>query len=560
MTEDTPTEVFASHEWVGRTLESYRIMLEIGQGRHGVLFLGEEETTHESVAIKILYPGHTADIALANARILRALHHTGLTAVRSCGRSDEYVYIISEYVRFNEGDVSAIGSGNGVFGKNLLEYIETRSELLDEKDVTDILTQILDVIQYVHGVNDSETALPHGGLHPQNVLLQKRNDGTLKVFLTDIGLPCTRARHTDMDMYISPEELQGKGATHHSDIYSLGALAYVLLTGVAPGTPLVPPTDIRTDVSAGWDTLIRRSLAYEPLERISDYQAFRIALLHLKKRMTHRLTFSAIRYALGALCVIVLISLSIFLLVQLREGRDIRALFSRDVHIERYESDYTVMTDEDDTFVRTIERMGTPSVTDLLDAQTGVVIHEASPGVVEEQVHETTPAVTDVVEESIVTEAPRVTDETPPVEEKISPERYATYTVQRGDTYYNISRRAGMSIDALCQLNQRTTTDVLRVGETLRIPVDSSLATVDVARVSAPDTQERVSPPSDTDTREYIVQRGDTYFGLARRGGIPVATLQELNNNVPLQVGMTIRVPASSSLTNVVSGAQDASR
>ncbi len=579
----------AAQEWIGRTIDTYQIMLEIGQGCHGVLFLGEEATTHESVAVKILYPGHTADVALSNARVLRAFHHEGLAAVHACGKAHGFVYIISEYIQYKSGCETRAGTDEGVFSKNLLQYVQMRADLLTEKESADIMSRILDALQYVHGVKDNESTLPHGSVHPNNILLQKRADGTVKVYLTDIGLPCDRLGENDMDAYISPEELQGQIATQQSDIYSLGAMIHLLLAGSAPGTPLVMPTDIRTDIAAGWNTIIQRCLAYEPLERFPDYQALRADILTVKKLMPKRLTFSAIRYAIGAFIIIGLVSLATILALNMREGRSpvgiIKQIWqqnsenkSENSFSDTAEAERASKNSENPALVvdelsephsvvelsPDIENVGTSTAaeTDILlspngatTVDTAVASSEAGEG------SDTAEATTEATDEA---ETP-VSDSNAG-NETVKPVReYDEYTVRKNDTYYSLARTCGISVQELLSINNLTVSNVLLSGTKMRVPAGTQfppekekIATeVNETTGTVSTVREGVALQSTNKERgstTYKVKKGDTYFSLSQRYKISIAKLQEMNANKPLKSGMTLKVPVLDTDTNATLG------
>ena len=103
------------------------------------------------------------------------------------------------------------------------------------------------------------------------------------------------------------------------------------------------------------------------------------------------------------------------------------------------------------------------------------------------------------------------------------------YTIQPGDTLFNIARRFGISLDDLREANPLLDPQQLRVGDVICLPV------------AVPPVE---CPPG---TREYTIQRGDTFFSLARRFDTTVARLRELNPGIDperLLIGQRICVPA----------------
>ncbi|MGJ3242579.1 MAG: LysM peptidoglycan-binding domain-containing protein [Opitutales bacterium] len=119
---------------------------------------------------------------------------------------------------------------------------------------------------------------------------------------------------------------------------------------------------------------------------------------------------------------------------------------------------------------------------------------------------------------------------------------YETYTVQRGDSLWAISRDFDVSLDALLEANDLTKESVIQIGQELRIP----------ASTTSPDAPgptdvvyESGAEPS-VDTTVYVVQRGDTLSGIARKAGLSVSALKAANGltNDMIRVGQKLEIPA----------------
>lgn len=99
------------------------------------------------------------------------------------------------------------------------------------------------------------------------------------------------------------------------------------------------------------------------------------------------------------------------------------------------------------------------------------------------------------------------------------------HVVAKGETLYSISRKYGITVNELCNKNNITQSQVLKVGQKLTIP-------------------NREVP----DTETYIVVKGDTFYGVARRHNMTVEELLELNglkSSSTLKIGQVLKVPAS---------------
>lgn len=100
-----------------------------------------------------------------------------------------------------------------------------------------------------------------------------------------------------------------------------------------------------------------------------------------------------------------------------------------------------------------------------------------------------------------------------------------SHVVAKGETLYSISRKYGITVAELCTENKITQSQVLKVGQKLVIPA-KALPT----------------------TESYIVAKGDTFYGIARRHNMTVDELLSLNklkNSDTLKVGQVLKVPAS---------------
>ncbi len=156
---------------------------------------------------------------------------------------------------------------------------------------------------------------------------------------------------------------------------------------------------------------------------------------------------------------------------------------------------------------------------------------------------------------------------------KNPPRSYAgwqLYTVQRGDTYSQISRRSGVPVNILQQLNNSKTTS-LRIGQKIMIPgtpqntaketVTASANTPKPAAASAPKPGQTSSrstaantpkpaapkPTAQAKGSSYVVKQGDTLYSIARKAGLTVETIQKANNisTTRLKIGQVLILPAT---------------
>jgi len=155
------------------------------------------------------------------AQLLAGLHHPALPVVTDYFVSGDSLFLVMEYIP----------------GKDLREALREREDRSDgpfEPDqALEWADQLLDVLEYLHG---QEEPILHHGLKPQNLKLTPRGE----VMLLDFGLAqgsltlAGGGLHGSALTYASLEQIKGEEADPRSDLYSLGATLYRLMTGVTP--------------------------------------------------------------------------------------------------------------------------------------------------------------------------------------------------------------------------------------------------------------------------------------------------------------------------------------
>jgi hypothetical protein len=223
------TEAIAS----GARFGPYRMIREIGRGGMGVVCLAERDDGEyeKRVALKLVLrrPG-MEELSVRRFReerqILASLEHPGIARLLDGGvTADGTPWFAMEYVD----------------GTPIDQYCTARE--LDVPERLALLANVCDVVQYAH-----ERTIVHRDLKPSNILIA--SDGTVK--LLDFGIAKLTRQHDTADDavvhrelthpglramtpdYASPEQVRGDAATPASDVYGLGVLLYLLLTGRHP--------------------------------------------------------------------------------------------------------------------------------------------------------------------------------------------------------------------------------------------------------------------------------------------------------------------------------------
>ncbi|MES2524172.1 MAG: serine/threonine-protein kinase [Gemmatimonadota bacterium] len=259
----------------------FEILGVLGHGGMGSVFLAHERALGRTVAIKMLRPDHASTAGgrerfRREARIAAGLSHPGIVPLHSFGESNGLWYFVMEHVR----------------GQSLGQRMQAEGRLpLDE--VQRILLAIADALSHAH-----RHGVIHRDIKPANILLDAEHG---RPRLADFGISKLEGSSDNVTetgviigtpLYMSPEQARGDAELDpRSDIYSLGAVAYEMLTGRAPftgnaGAVLVrrlseDPTPILTvapRVSPDLAHIVMRCLARERDERWADADALCAAL------------------------------------------------------------------------------------------------------------------------------------------------------------------------------------------------------------------------------------------------------------------------------------------
>lgn len=121
----------------------------------------------------------------------------------------------------------------------------------------------------------------------------------------------------------------------------------------------------------------------------------------------------------------------------------------------------------------------------------------------------------------------------------------SSYKVEKGDTLYSISRKYQITVGELRAANNLSENDVLKAGQKLVIPE------ADIGTAAALSTSKSNTPKNTETVRtsDYVVAKGDTLYGIARKNGMTVPELLSLNNldsSVVIKVGQKLKIRADS--------------
>ena len=209
-------------KYIGKKLDGrYEITELIGVGGMAEVYKGVDVIDNKPVAIKILKKEYAENEEFLRrfrneSKAIAVLSHPNIVKIYDVGFSDKLQYIVMEYID----------------GITLKEYIE-EEKVLTWKDTVHFVIQILRALQHAH-----DKGIVHRDIKPQNIMMF--TDGTIKVMDFGIAKFAREEGKTATDQaigsvhYISPEQASGAVTDAKSDIYSVGAMMYEMLTGRKP--------------------------------------------------------------------------------------------------------------------------------------------------------------------------------------------------------------------------------------------------------------------------------------------------------------------------------------
>jgi len=264
----------------------YSLQRELGRGGMGVVYLARDVQLDRDVAIKVL-PPELAAIASARERFLReartaaGLSHPHIVPIHRVGEAQGVVFFVMSYIA----------------GETLGQRLRSQGPL-PPADVSRVLREVAWALAYAHG-----RGIVHRDIKPDNILIEA---GSGRAMVTDFGI-ASDVQHDAVSAlapalapaplmgtahYISPEHAAGAALDGRSDLYALGVVGYLALSGrypfdgdtvpallLAQATQSAPSLrSVAPGVPAALESAISRCLARDPAERFADGEALAAAL------------------------------------------------------------------------------------------------------------------------------------------------------------------------------------------------------------------------------------------------------------------------------------------
>ncbi|MCU0573411.1 MAG: tetratricopeptide repeat protein [Syntrophobacteraceae bacterium] len=261
---------------IGKQIDQFRLDEFIAKGAMGMVFKAFDTVLMRTVALKLISKQMIEDLTdeeltmreearkrlIQEAKTAGRLNHPNILTIYSYGETDDFEYICMEYLK----------------GKTLNQLLSQR-KVIEVDQAISILEQILLALDAAN-----QEQIVHRDIKPSNIMMT--DDGRLKVM--DFGIAklpsfsmTTTGTVLGTPYYMSPEQISGQKVDIRSDIFSVGAVLYQIVTGERPFEATntatlaykivqvdpIPPDLLNVHVPHPLGVILRKSLAKHPSER-----------------------------------------------------------------------------------------------------------------------------------------------------------------------------------------------------------------------------------------------------------------------------------------------------
>jgi serine/threonine protein kinase len=247
----------------------------LGKGQFGLVRLATHKRTKAQVAIKVVKKANMKNIEVYQMRreieVLKMCQHKSIIKLVDVFENSDYYYVVLEYLA----------------GKDMFEYIQKRNFSLPEERVKQLMFQLMQAVKYLNAFG-----IVHRDLKLENVMMSDATDRARPI-IVDFGLakiigPNQTATEPFGTLgYAAPEVLKKSPYSFSCDVWSLGCIAYALLSGSLPfdhdsqketirmtmENPLVFDLSCWKKISDECKMLLTEMLVKNPANRINLNQA-----------------------------------------------------------------------------------------------------------------------------------------------------------------------------------------------------------------------------------------------------------------------------------------------
>jgi len=278
-TNETKQGLFDAISTKGKIDEFYNIGQKIGKGAFSTVYEAVERTSKQSVAVKAINKRYIKTKLLEREiAIMTKLHHSNILHCKEVFETESFIYLVLELVKGGELYDKIVEEG---------EYTEEETKL--------IILQVLDAVEYLH-----DNGIAHRDLKPENILCVTHTDPKSpfrneQIKVADFGLSKMFSTGDELisqcgsPTYVAPEVLMAKPYTEAVDMWAIGVITFVLLTGCFPffeeghNYSLLYQKIINVDysfpdepsLSKDAQDFIRKLLAKDPATRLTPQQCRR---------------------------------------------------------------------------------------------------------------------------------------------------------------------------------------------------------------------------------------------------------------------------------------------
>jgi serine/threonine-protein kinase len=226
-------------------ISQYNLLERLDSGGFGDLYRARDTRNGRTVALRVLPLDFSADEAalMGRARAVQELSHPNAITVFNAGTHEGRVYVVFEFLK----------------GRSLRSEMAGRP--VKTTRAVEMTIQIADAVADTHGAG-----LLHGGLSPETVVITAKGNAKIPIFDVAVhGGLHYESGQVRLDDYGAPEEARGQAPDERSDVYSVGAILYEMLTMRRPmHRGASAPSASNATVPKDLDRIVLRAVAPNP--------------------------------------------------------------------------------------------------------------------------------------------------------------------------------------------------------------------------------------------------------------------------------------------------------